>query len=295
VASRWDVSRAVRQSPTMEPSARLVMLTLAEVADNDSAVVPEEFGPSLTELALQTGLSRSTVAKWLDRLEAWGWVGRTRPSVEAARAEGAKTQYSLTVGTSPGDGLVQLTDQEGSPGDGLQVVRETDGGSPGDGRKKSPSRTTHKSPPSSSEASPRPEPDRPDVEALCTQLADRIVANGNRPPTISKKWRDAARLLLDRDGMTFDQVAKAIDWCQGNEFWRGNILSMPTLREKYDRLRQHARREQGERAPRGQLQERNGVMVSDRTAESVDLVERIAAKEAAAAASQQLAIEGATR
>lgn len=89
---------------------------------------------------------------------------------------------------------------------------------------------------------PRRREDRPDVDRLCTHLADRIVANGNRTPAVNAKWRDAARLLIDKDGLTEDQVHAAIDWSQDHEFWRANILSMPKLREKYDTLRQQARR-----------------------------------------------------
>lgn len=89
---------------------------------------------------------------------------------------------------------------------------------------------------------PRRREDRPDVDRLCTHLADRIVANGNRAPAITGKWRDAARLLIDKDGLTEEQVHAAIDWSQDSEFWRANILSMPKLREKYDTLRQQARR-----------------------------------------------------
>lgn len=85
---------------------------------------------------------------------------------------------------------------------------------------------------------------REDVERLCQHLAERMMANGCRKPTITKKWRDAARLLLDKDGCTEDQVHKAIDWCQNDTFWRSNILSMPTLREKYDQLRLKAMQEQ---------------------------------------------------
>jgi hypothetical protein len=86
-------------------------------------------------------------------------------------------------------------------------------------------------------AKPPSLPDRPDVERLCARLADRIAANGSKRPVISRKWRDAARLLIDKDGRTEEQVSACIDWSQDDEFWRGNIMSMPTLREKYDRLR----------------------------------------------------------
>lgn len=83
---------------------------------------------------------------------------------------------------------------------------------------------------------------RPDVEDLCKHLADRIEGNGSNRPTITKQWRDSARLLLDKDGRTADQVRRAIDWCQDDDFWRGNVLSMPTLRKQYERLRLQAQR-----------------------------------------------------
>lgn len=93
-------------------------------------------------------------------------------------------------------------------------------------------------------------PPRDDAERLCVHLADRIEANGCKRPEISKKWLDAARLLIDKDGRTEEQVHAAIDWCQDDEFWRANILSMPKLREKYDQLRMHAMR--GRKSPRQQ-------------------------------------------
>lgn len=84
--------------------------------------------------------------------------------------------------------------------------------------------------------------DRPELLALCEHLADRIEANGSRRPRIGKRWITAARLLLDADGRTVDQVHAAIDWSQTDEFWRANVLSMPKLREKYDQLRLAATR-----------------------------------------------------
>jgi hypothetical protein len=100
----------------------------------------------------------------------------------------------------------------------------------------------------------RPDPSRPsssssaneirdDVERLCDYLADLIEKNGSKRPTVTKAWRDAARLLMDKDGRTEEQVHKAIDWCQSDEFWRSNILSMPTLRKQYDRVRLAAQRQ----------------------------------------------------
>ena len=86
------------------------------------------------------------------------------------------------------------------------------------------------------------DPPRFDVLRLCDILVNRIEGNGSKRPTVTKAWRDAARLMLDRDGRTVDEVVKVIDWCQADEFWRGNILSMPKLREKFDQLRLQASR-----------------------------------------------------
>lgn len=84
--------------------------------------------------------------------------------------------------------------------------------------------------------------DRPDVERICTHLADRIEANGAKRPEIGKTWHDAARLLIDRDGRSEQDIHAAIDWCQTDSFWRANVLSMPKLREKYETLRLQAQR-----------------------------------------------------
>jgi hypothetical protein len=82
-----------------------------------------------------------------------------------------------------------------------------------------------------------PEPDRADVDKVCAALADAIVANGSKRPTITQEWKRQARFLIDQDGRTPEQILNAIAWCQTDLFWRGNILSMPKLREKYDQLR----------------------------------------------------------
>lgn len=136
---------------------------------------------------------------------------------------------------------------------------------------------------SSSELAPRdpdPAPLRDDVERLCEHLADRIEGNGSKRPTITKTWRNAARLLLDKDGRTEDQVHTAIDWCQDNDFWRGNVLSMPKLREKYDTLRLQAARP----APGGNVVSIASARPSttdQRVAEGMSLAARLRAQEAA--------------
>jgi len=83
---------------------------------------------------------------------------------------------------------------------------------------------------------------REDVERICSHFAERMVGNGCKRPTITRAWRDDARLMLDKDGRTEANVHAAIDWCQSDPFWRGNVLSLPTLRKQYDRLSLAAQR-----------------------------------------------------
>lgn len=132
--------------------------------------------------------------------------------------------------TSPrGAHMSERTDHMGTHGDVEVKVKGSD--VEGDGE--------------SSRALALPDAPRADVVRLCEHLADRIEANGAKRPSIGKAWHDAARLMLDNDGRTEQEAHGAIDWCQTDEFWRSNILSMPKLREKYDQLRLQAQRRQG--------------------------------------------------
>lgn len=82
---------------------------------------------------------------------------------------------------------------------------------------------------------------RADVEAICTLLADCVERNIDRRPRITKTWRTEARRLLDRDGRSQQQVEHVIRWATEDTFWKANVQSMPTLREKFDRLLVQAR------------------------------------------------------
>lgn len=93
-------------------------------------------------------------------------------------------------------------------------------------------------------APPEPQPVREDVERVCNVLADLVqenASNGQRP-TITKGWRDAARLLIDKDGRTVEQIEWLSRWVQADDFWVANVRSMPKLREKFEQLVQTAKR-----------------------------------------------------
>lgn len=84
---------------------------------------------------------------------------------------------------------------------------------------------------------------RPDLDQLCELLADEIEGNGSKRPAVTKAWREACRLLVDNDGRSVEEVRRAIVWCQADDFWRANVLSMPTLRKQFDKMRLQAERQ----------------------------------------------------
>lgn len=98
------------------------------------------------------------------------------------------------------------------------------------------------------EDAPEPTPineRRDDVEAVCQHMAASVQARTGRAPRVTQQWRTQARLMIDRDGRSVEEITRIIDWVDGNDFWRANVLSLPKLRQKFDTLRLQAQRPQG--------------------------------------------------
>jgi hypothetical protein len=55
-------------------------------------------------------------------------------------------------------------------------------------------------------------------------------------PAQLRKWEVTADRMLRIDGRASEQMAELIRWVQHDEFWMANVLSMDTLREKFDQL-----------------------------------------------------------
>jgi len=51
-----------------------------------------------------------------------------------------------------------------------------------------------------------------------------------------RDWAVTAQRMLDLDKRQPEQIEKLIRWVQHDEFWMSNVLSMNTLREKFDQL-----------------------------------------------------------
>lgn len=79
------------------------------------------------------------------------------------------------------------------------------------------------------------------AERLANLLADLIESNGNKRPSVTKKWILTIDRMMRLDERTEEEVEGAIRWSQKDEFWLSNILSPEKLRKHFDRMRMQAR------------------------------------------------------
>jgi hypothetical protein len=80
------------------------------------------------------------------------------------------------------------------------------------------------------------EPSRPDVEQVISSFSQLLEANDVKHKP-GKSWHDAARLLIDKDGYTPEQIIFVARFATTDEFWMSNVLSLPKLREKFEALK----------------------------------------------------------
>lgn len=220
-ALTWAFEQDLKSGP------KFVLVALADWADDEGSCFP-----GVVTIAKRVGSVESAVRENLSRLKRAGLVVEERRN----RASGARTsnrywlQMSGQVHLTPESGGANLTPESDEPNAGIRGDQE-----PESGGESEPLVTNPQITPSEST----------DWMTLCAMLADRIEANGSKRPSVTKKWLDAARLMVERDGRTVQQVANMIEWCQRDGcWWRSNILSMPKLREKYDQMRLQAMRGQ---------------------------------------------------
>lgn len=77
-----------------------------------------------------------------------------------------------------------------------------------------------------------------DVMYLVNLLSSKMTENNPncKLPSDFKKWYNEIRLMIDKDGYSFEQVDEMIRWSQNDSFWRSNILSADKLRKQAGKL-----------------------------------------------------------
>jgi IclR helix-turn-helix domain len=89
--------QAAVQASRLPSAARGLLLGMAVWADYATGEITTGYTRSLTAIVAATGLPRSTVTEYLDRLEETGWIIRHVPTLARSRA-GDSTWYELTIG-----------------------------------------------------------------------------------------------------------------------------------------------------------------------------------------------------
>jgi len=203
----------------VKPQAVVVYAALAEYAD-----LPDGARPRIRQVADRITVSEATVKRALRELASVGAVTVQHRQVEGQQIA-SRYHLHLVRRASPEGGGVTNDPTLGSqvnPGVGSQMTyQESD---------------SVQSDSSTASAAAAPAVRREDVDSICSRLADRVEANTDRRPTITDGWRNAARLLIDRDQRSVEDIVRVIDWATTDPFWRANVLGMPKLREKFDQL-----------------------------------------------------------
>lgn len=230
-ATTW----ALKIEGVEDATSRVILLGLASHARSDGSAA----WPSVRTLAEYACCSERTVHRRLRELEAAGLIVRGRQELVGHLEPNRRpTVWDLPVGVtvwqaSRGDTLAGVSPEAAwgdTPGtSGVTAVADK------------PSLEPSIEPSLSSSAIDGPG-QRDDVEAVCAAVAAHVVNIKGRKPTIGKTWRRDARLMLDTDGHTVEQIQQAVAWVSGNGFWAGNILSPGKLRQKWWTLASQANR-----------------------------------------------------
>lgn len=191
----------------------------------------EHFEASREEVGEFAGASTKTVDRVALLLKRLGLITLQRrdgkPNVWALLTPPEVPEEGCDPGTPPSPG----------PGTGDPGTHPGDPGTP---------------PTTSIEEGEEPKKDDVPLHAapLSHLLAQLVAANGSKRPRVSKEWATEEDRMLRLDERDPELAEHLIRWCQGDGFWRANVMSMPKFREKFDTLRLHAARDQ-ESGPTG--------------------------------------------
>lgn len=200
----------------------------------------EECRPSMKSLSIDMGVALNTARNAVQEVQRYGGVIGTERFDD--RGNQLPTVYRVVFGrvVEPDDNTPPpKSDRGGTPENDRGVLQNPTGAplqNPTDNQEPFNQEPT----PTKKTFSPER---REDVERVCKRFNESLEARGCQPKEITKEWHSAARLMIDKDGRTVEQIMKCIDWMTNDAFWRKNIFSLPKLRDQYDRLRLGAEEE----------------------------------------------------
>ena len=218
-------------APTDNPSELLVLLTIADHADDDG----ENAYPGIARIARRCRLSERRVQQIIKTLQENGllMVEKQAGGSYDTRSDRRPNRYTLIM-----DGVKPTAPRES---DGVKSDAETGvhGVKPTSPKplvsSTSLSREDKLPVPSNSESSD-------ESKRLAELLADLMMQNGCKRPVVTDKWVLTIDKMQRIDGRAADQIERAIRWSQSDPFWSANIHSPDALRRHYEKMRMQASR-----------------------------------------------------
>jgi DNA-binding Lrp family transcriptional regulator len=212
------------------------LLSLADVADDNGRCrfVDDEEGLTYPALQSKARISKSTVVRIVDRLREDGLIEHR------AGVKGRPNEFRVLVPwaqisganmTPNGDSGVQDSVSSGADSVSSEAVFGVN-----DDALSSLSRTNVSDVTTSATPLEEGTVGQRFAQPLCDVLSAQLIRLQVKH-SVTKRWLDAARLLVDADGRDPHEAKALIEWALRDSFWMQNIHSMPKFRERYDQLR----------------------------------------------------------
>jgi hypothetical protein len=201
-------------------STKFVLLVLADHADDEG----RNSYPSASTIARKTSLGESTVRSCLRFLRSKGFI-----RIERHAGQHRPTTYQLLSRPSE----LRGPDSRG-PESSTKSAQTSNNDRPDlqnlDPNHPEPSLKENR--PSSAKPAPSEE-----AVGLACLLRERILQNNPEARIKDRGWATEADRILRLDRRGGQEARELIAWCQQDQFWMTNILSMETFRKKYDQLK----------------------------------------------------------
>ncbi len=102
----------------------------------------------------------------------------------------------------------------------------------------------------------KPKPSKPVFDETCeayqlaSHLRDCILAREptTKVPNDLQRWYMDADRMLRIDNRDYNESRRLIEWCQHDDFWCTNILSMGKFRKHFDQLKRKSQHAQGQKS-----------------------------------------------
>lgn len=239
---------ALTKAPVADPVARLVLVGLANHAGPDGRGAR----PAQATLARYVGVSDRTIRTKLRLLEHIGLLSEgDQTAVEHLRADRRPVVFDLAIDVvaERAEDVSARAAGGRSRHDGRKITTaraEDEDRTGGNTLPTEPSMNLSTEPSENRVGDAVATPPRADVLEVCRIVSDHVELVTGKRPTAGARWQQQARLMLDADGRTVDEVRAVMAWVTASSFWAPNVLSVPKLREKWDTLVGQARRDLGQ-------------------------------------------------